>query len=962
MSRSYIIPLAILILLGTFLRIFQLTEIPPGLHYDIASNALLTQRIAFDGWRPIFIGAFTGKEVLFFYWSALWFRLLGPSVFAMRLAAASLGILALPVTYFAVRSVFRHEKQSGSLAFGATIFLAFSFMHVVWSRFGLRVIIQPVVLALAIGFLFRGLRTGSRTTFVLAGVFTGLAAHTYLAARLYPIPVVIALSTFILLKLKVEDRRSPSPPVTSIPTQFARYWAGRGGGWTGKLALCTPPSTFRIPQSQISNLWSFVVAAFLIAAPLLAFFLVNPDSFLVRIEQVAPRPGETGLLWQGLTGALGMLFVAGDPYIRYNLPGRPIFDLLTGALFLLGLGISIRRLLMAEQRPRTPTAWAAEILLLVWIPVFLMPTALAVHEIFPSNIRAIGLIPFVFVFPARGLIACIRWLQQRNVPRSWASRGLLALVGLLAFLIAFNDYFFRWAQLPGQFAANEGELAAAAGYLDKSDLENTSVYMSSEHYRHPTLAFLSEQYEQIRWFTGGQALAIPAEGAALYLFPQSAPLPSEWTALWSDSDIFTYSDDYGQIAFESYRFDAGSAVPLPTFQDAYANFGYFAELTGLRTVAAQAGAPLLVDLRFSVLNLPPQGDYRVVADLVDVWGFHWSQGFNDSYLSEQWQIGDIFIVRVPVEVVAGTPPGDYTLAVTLWAANSGENLPALDSTGRVAAAATVGPIELAKANSFDEAPNPSSSVDHEFGTLVLRGYDFHLDKLRPGERLPLALYWQIGTNTDAHEIVLRLAAPSGAHELERSAPAGNSYPFEAWTPDELVIDRHQPRIPRDLKAGEYELQLQVEDIDGQNLGSFNLGAVSIEEIERSFVTPQDMLPANTTFTDTFELAGFELNADEQLTVDLYWQSLKETETDFTVFVHLFNEAGELVAQHDSWPQAGAYPTSLWLPPEIVKDTHTLHVPPGSYSLAIGLYQAATGERLRLSDGSDAFIISDVDLP
>ena len=936
MSRSYIIPLAIIILLGTFLRVFQLTEIPPGLHYDIASNALLTQRIAFDGWRPVFIGAFTGKEVLFFYWAALWFRLLGPSVFALRLAAATLGILTLPVTYFAVRSVFRHEKQSGWLAFGATLFLGFSFMHVVWSRFGLRVIIQPLVLALAMGFLFRGLRTESRTEFILAGVFTGLAAHTYLAARLFPIPLAIALVAFLMAQSKVEGQRSQidERKITNYQLQLTTL------------------------QSPISNLWSFIASAFLIAAPLLAYFLVNPDSFLVRIAQVAPRAGETSLLWEGLTGALGMLFVAGEPYLRFNIPGRPIFDLLTGALFLLGLGISIWRLLRAEQRPRIPTGWAAEILLLVWIPVFLLPTVLAVHEIFPSNVRAFGLIPLVFVFPARGLLACIRWLQQRNVLRTWSGAGLFALVGLLTFLIAFNDYFFRWAQLPGQFGANEGELAAAANYLDESDLENTSVYMSSEHYRHPTLAFLSEQYEQIRWFTGGQALAIPAAGAALYLFPQSAPLPSEWTSQWSASDTFSYRDDHGQIAFESFRFEAGSAVPLPVFQDAYANFGYFAELTGSRTVVAQAGAPLLVDLRFRVLNLPPQGDFRVVADLVDAWGFHWSQGFNDSYLSEQWQIGDIFIVRVPVEVVAGTPPGDYTLAVTLWAANSGENLPALDSAGRAAAAAIVGPIELAKANSFDEAPNPSTSADHEFGSLVLQGYDFHLEELRPGERLPLTLYWQIDTNSDAHDIVLRL----GEHELERSAPAGNSYPFAAWSYGEVVIDRHQPRIPRDLKAGDYELQLQVEDVDGQSLGRFHLGIVSIEKIERSFATPQDMLPANATFMDTFELTGFKLNPDEQLTVDLYWRSLKETETDITVFVHLFNEAGELVAQHDSWPQAGAYPASLWLPPEIVKDTHTLLAPPGLYSLAIGLYQAETGERLRLSDGSDAFILEDVELP
>ena len=147
MARPYRFPLVVLILLGTFLRFYRLNDIPPGLHYDIASNALLTNSIAFDGWRPVFIGAFTGKEVLFFYWAALWFRLLGPSVFALRLAAALLGVLAIPATFFAVRAMFRHERRSGWLATLAALFLAASFMNVVWSRFGLRVIAEPVAQA-----------------------------------------------------------------------------------------------------------------------------------------------------------------------------------------------------------------------------------------------------------------------------------------------------------------------------------------------------------------------------------------------------------------------------------------------------------------------------------------------------------------------------------------------------------------------------------------------------------------------------------------------------------------------------------------------------------------------------------------------------------------------------------------------------------------------------------------------
>ena len=80
------------------------------------------------------------------------------------------------------------------------------------------------------------------------------------------------------------------------------------------------------------------------------------------------------------------------------------------------------------------------------------------------------------------------------------------------------------------------------------------------------------------------------------------------------------------------------------------------------------------------------------------------------------------------------------------------------------------------------------------------------------------------------------------------------------------------------------------------------------------------------------------------------------ETDYTVFVHLLGPDGTSVAQFDSQPQAGRYPTRWWDAGEIIADEHllTLPAPAGSagYSLQIGLYALETGQRLRLaqSDG------------
>src|SRR6185436_983115 len=119
------------------------------------------------------ISAYTGHEALYYYWLALWFRLGGSSVFTLRLAAAMLGVLALPTGFFAIRETIRFAddgpQQRGlggdrslPLAVLATALLATAFFHVTFSRFGFRVISEPVVQALALGCLLRGLRQLTR--------------------------------------------------------------------------------------------------------------------------------------------------------------------------------------------------------------------------------------------------------------------------------------------------------------------------------------------------------------------------------------------------------------------------------------------------------------------------------------------------------------------------------------------------------------------------------------------------------------------------------------------------------------------------------------------------------------------------------------------------------------------------------------------------------------------------------
>ena len=100
----------------------------------------------------------------------------------------------------------------------------------------------------------------------------------------------------------------------------------------------------------------------------------------------------------------------------------------------------------------------------------------------------------------------------------------------------------------------------------------------------------------------------------------------------------------------------------------------------------------------------------------------------------------------------------------------------------------------------------------------------------------------------------------------------------------------------------------------------------------------------------------ESKANTALPIELRWQAVEPVAEDYHVFIHLLDREGQIVAQTDGQPAQWTRPTSSWAVGETVVDRHGLWIPanaaPGSYQLAIGMYQPATGERLPLLDQSD----------
>ena len=928
-TARYSLALMVLcLLIAAALRFPDLQIIPPGAHYDEAANGILAGDIGLRGERPIFISSYTGKEALFFYLAGGLMRLAGESLFSLRLTAAFAGILTVAAAYWLGREMLADRRQ----ALLAAALLAASFWHVLFSRLGFRAITEPLLQALAVAALFRGLRRNDNRWLIAAGVLLGLTAYTYLAARVFPI-----LLFFGLLPLFI-------------------------GGEKWRLRL-----------RQVAL---FLGAGLLTLLPLLAYFWSHPDAFWVRIGQVAPSAdqGQAVLaVWRSLLESWGMFFLRGDPFLRFNLPGRPLFGWIVGGLLVVGWLVCLWRW------RRFPYDWQrAAISMLVFTPlIMILPTALATNELVPSNLRAIGLIPFIFYLPSIGFVILFADLEKRFgfLPLQVAVLVAFLLILLSGGLATAQAYFVDWARHPDLLYETDGDLSAVAEFLNQRDIEGEIVYVAAPHYRHPTLAFLSDKYEALKWLPQSSALVFPTHGPALYIFPHNSPRPAWAVDLLETATLLPVPESrFPEDAFTAYLLQKPPELDIA--DPINANFGGTATLLGYDISAPTAAGSDIDLLLYWRVDEPPTADYQPFVQFEDSHGHRWSQVEAFAYPAEQWQPGEIIIQQVQVPVPSGAPPGDYLLRVGLFDQATAARAPHLDEAGNYAGDAVLIPGATVLAGPVpDPLPAPPFALgDQAALDLRLLGYERGPLQVFTGDSLGIALWWLATGPLQPYTITLELLdAAGGVFPLLETQPVYDSYPFETWQTPQFMIDRQELTIPAGVVPGEYRLQMGLAGADGDAIYTADLGPLQVEETERIFSPPPFDRLVDAVFGNEIILLGYNfsevLNGTAELT--LIWQALQAPTADYTVFVHLLYPDGACcVWQQDSAPMSGSYATSRWLPGEVVIDDYEIILPPdlvpGDYPIEVGLYLAETGRRLvvETADGvtSDAILLPPLHVP
>ena len=928
----------VVLLVAAALRLWALPSFPVGLHYDEAANLILARQIAEGQYRPVFIQAYTGKEVLFFYAVAPWVRMTGGSPWGLRLGAAMLGILTVAATYAATSALLGPRKRTASIALFAAAWIAVAFPHVLLSRYGFRAISQPLLQALTVAALWRGLRSGRWSWLVAGGAFLGLTAYTYLAARLFPVPLGIAL------------------------------------GW---LLVRSEPRARRRLLGQLALVLAVALAAL---APLGLFFLQHPEAFTTRITQVASPNWSDAL--RGIWLCLRALVWpgAGDGYVRFNLPHLPLMDVISALLALLGL-VSWLRL-----RRKDSLGSAAFILVIGAIVAMILPSGLATGELTPSNLRMAGLFPFLALLPAWGLSEGLRvfggmapgkWQMRtsdgRPQPSAYAALLPLSLASLLFVGGAARtaSIYARWSSSDALFRAADGEMVLAARALDAAietapDPAGVTVYIASEHYRHPTVAALAEHYEDAKWLTGGATLVLPEQGDAVYLVPDNVPPPAPWPK--TISDVWTtvnYPSPSGAPALASHQLAASALAGLR--QDlmaprgdgpdaAPADFAHVVrayDAVPMQPCRVAASCPILVTWE-AVSSYPT---LQPVLRLFHPESGEWARTMPFHYPAEEWTPGEVVLDQLVVVPPVGVPPVEgYEVGVGFYDPDREEALPRLvDERFGGFEARYPGTSQGLRLFRTLEVPTPEQVLDACPGiprtsAVALTGLDLlgwtvtRDDSLLPGSKLALRLCWLADETAPPFETVTLRVRGADAEATLFMGPPAEGYAFADWRAGEVVEDRSQVQLPRSLPAGDYGLELQLDGAEPVELERFEVQALA-----RTFSRPDTAYVVDRDFTGPsgaqIRLLGYDLgewDPGQPWQVTLVWQAIEEMPQDYVVFLHLRDaEADAPVAQVDEMPRAGGYPTSLWMSGEVVTDDHVLTLPPdlapGDYVLYVGLY-------------------------
>jgi hypothetical protein len=1015
--------------LATFLRYWRMGEVPPGFNSDEAVGAMGALTTLREGLQYSYEGQ-GGGGALGFYFAAAAFYLFGPSIASIRGLAAWAGVVGIFANYWAVRELFRGPtadvttlNRARWIATLSTLGLAVSVWHLSISRIAFAGIGVPFLMLPSVYFLWLGLNKHTRRSspeqnsrskignlksnwpFIVSGIFLGGLMYIYLSGVFAPpfyAAFFIGQWLLIIIAQKTDHHRESE-------TKKRKFWQPE------------PPTAYL--TTQFWHLFTTALTAIILLLPMVYVLLARPElepgttratqAFFLnpRINQGDPW----GLLWRSIVGNFGAYGVSLSWFIGQS-PPRLALPTSVGLIVFLGFLISLWRGLRGQ---------AAYLFALLWYPLMLLPSILS-PDLIPHHLRTVGAITPTHIFAAIFIVWLFEtlwamgkhWLnpQLGSDKFTWLARSVslvLALVliwllgpGITAHIYnyfyifpttndakaAYHVYAVEMAEeinresrpevafiLPRNTAAGDVFCNFTTDFLVELEQPPAAHYwvIDNEETLADDLTSAGAEHNIIRvvkWKASKHTGADPKEVIPYYLEKYGH---YDHTDTFEYFDIDTYllettaPDFHAAENLQPLAVDFGGQLQLTGY--ALGNAGNVQNLTNPQAasndllwlhLAWQKTAGHPENLKVSAMIYAENGQLITQVDKL-------LQSNILQVGSQEWEVGakeeTYFLMLIP----SATPPGDYTLKLAVYGADSLARLPiSANNTEDVLTLADFTVRPATKPITPDSLDLALPTRQELLPGLTLVGFETLPGKtVRSGNQVGASLIWLAGdvpiTENLAMSLVVRPAEGDDEWPISEPADLAGSYPTTQWQPGELLRGWLTARIPPSWEPGTYKLRLRLTPVDEPETEVMTLpiGDFEVEGWTRNFDAPQPQVEVGTNFNSQTILVGLDastnqVSAGDTLNVRLYWQVESEFDQDYTAFIHLIGPDGLLHGQVDQTPGAGAYPTTGWLPGEFITDDYAIPIPQdapaGAYQIEIGMYDPNTGQRLSVcqSDSCD----------
>lgn len=663
---------ALLLVVGLAAFFARLMTAPPGINGDAARLGVTAFDFLYEDLWPFYIYHQFAPHPLIVYLQAALFSAAGFTLAALRGLTAFIGALWVPVGYIVCRELFagrgrRFAHRAGLVAaFGMALtpFLT-DFAHL-----GTENPLLPLLELLTVAFVWRGVRSGRRTAFVLGGLALGLSQYSYIVARFWPLAFAAGMLAALLTR----------------PRQVLARWRG--------LAL------------------SAGVAA-LVALPQWVLFVTEPYSFTARTGNEAGRfifdmPRAGAIFVEKLLNQLLAIGWRWDTtYYFTDAPGRPLLNPVLLVLILAGAAVALLR--------REPGLR----LVLAVLAVMLIPDLITYEGTVPSATRLVGAYPWLYVVCGVGGAALAGWLERRST-RLRAHAGTLVVLAVVLAGTAEQAVFgavqvprmmdragFEWrtssvdiveARLAGQHQG--AKILIPSGEVQRAPL----TFLLAEHYparaggvpvplqpgervtvivpddpTRPTTAGIPAWYVEDEW-------VLLADGVMTFLPPLPGSVQPDETA-----GRETFHAANGAVVAHVYEGTwAGVEPGMQPTQAAYQNG---MRLAGYTLGEAAPGETLVVTLYWQVTE-PLERDVEIFVQVLDAFeqyqaGIH-TWPLHGAYRARAWEPGEIVPISYRLDLPETLEPGSYKVVAGVYDLLGREPIPTTDG----APYTTVAPVDV----------------------------------------------------------------------------------------------------------------------------------------------------------------------------------------------------------------------------------------------------------------------------